>query len=196
MPRPGYLTPSTFNALMTTGKNTPFGGTAMAVVNQMALDLAGVEREEDQFNGVACEWGKEHEPLAILGYSEAKFCPVLSADFASSPDLSYVGGTADGLVGTDGGVEIKCPYNSINHAQNSENLKKNYRWQLQGYMWIYALNWMDFVSFDPRFPAELQLKIIHVKRDDGMIKRLRQRCIDAYEMAEAITYEIRKTNAQ
>ena len=191
MPKAGYLTPSTFKALMQNGKGTPFGGTAMAIVHQFALDLAGVERPEETYSGQACEWGHEHEDDARAQYELVTFSSVTLAEFRAAPDLPYVGGTADGLVGAKGGVEIKCPFSSIIHANPATNLKDNYQWQVQGYLWIYEREWWDFVSYDPRFPEEMQLKIINVERDEIAIAKLKSRCLEAHRMAVEIAEQIK-----
>ncbi|MDL2267966.1 YqaJ viral recombinase family protein [Desulfovibrio sp. OttesenSCG-928-G15] len=196
MPNPGYLTPSTFKALMTPGKKEPFGGTALAVVNQLALDLAGVERPEEGNSGASCAWGIEHESDARCEYESKTLSTVRLAEFRSAPDLAYVGGTMDGLVGHVGGIEIKCPHNSIIHANADENLMVNYIYQVHGYMWIYGLQWIDFVSFDPRFPEGGQLRIIRVERDEAEISKLRNRCAEAYKMAVKIAEKIRNGNGQ
>ena len=191
MPKAGYLTPSTFKALMTNGKGIPFGGTAMAIVHQLALDLAGEDRPEEAYSGAACEWGQEQEANARAEYERIKFVSVMPAEFQVSPDLPFVGGTADGLVGAQGGVEIKCPYNSIIHAHPEDNLKESYLWQLHGYIWIYNRQWWDFMSYDPRFPEDMQSKIIRVERDEAPIAKMKSRCLEAHRMAVEIAQRLR-----
>ena len=47
-------------------------------------------------------------------------------------------------------------------------------------MWIYKLNWIDFISYDPRCPIDLQLMIQRVERDNEVISILENRCIAAH----------------
>ena len=42
-------------------------------------------------------------------------------------------------------------------------------------MWITGRAWWDFVSFDPRYPKELQLHVHRVERDDERIEQIDQR---------------------
>jgi len=35
--------------------------------------------------------------------------------------------------------------------------------QVQGQMWLTGREWLDFVSFDPRMPADLQLYVQRIK---------------------------------
>lgn len=44
--------------------------------------------------------------------------------------------------------------------------------QMQWQMACTGRAWVDFVSFDPRFPAEMQLHITRVERDAEMITTL------------------------
>jgi hypothetical protein len=44
--------------------------------------------------------------------------------------------------------------------------------QIQGQLWVTGYDWCDFVSFDPRMPAGLELYIQRVPRDADYISRL------------------------
>lgn len=75
----------------------------------------------------------------------------------------------DGLIGTDGGIEIKCP--SI--AVHVEYLLKNevptdYFQQVQGNLFVTGRKWWDFVSYYPG----LKPLIIRVQRDESFQKAL------------------------
>lgn len=188
MPKPGFISPSSFADLMTNGRGScEMGKTALNVVELLTLDMLGVERREAGATPPSCQWGIDHEYEAIQAYEERTFrevkCPV---EFRASRTHSYVGGTMDGLIGSVGGVKIKCPYNSSEHLDNNregKQLYNQYMFQVQGYIWIYELSWIDFVSYDPRFPAPSDLVIYRVEPDAVIIKALQQRCELAYRMA-------------
>lgn len=184
MPRPKFLTPSSFGKLMTNGrtKDKLFGDTAMSVIYQLALDLLEVEQPEEEYIPDACLWGIENEYLAKRAYELKNMVTVRTADFKVSPTLDYVGGTMDGLVGSRGGIEVKCPFNSVNHLDIHKQYS-GYEHQITGYMWVYELEWIDFVSFDPRFPAPLQLRSFRIERNESAIAILEQRCREAHAMA-------------
>ena len=194
MPRPKFLTPSTFGKLMTNGRGCLFGDTAKAVIYQLALDLLEVEQPEEEYTPAACLWGLEHEYYALREYEQRHMVRVCKADFRVSPTLDYVGGTMDGLVGTDGGVEIKCPFNSVNHLKLDEQFKA-YHYQVHGYIWVYSLQWIDLCSFDPRFPAALKLRERRVERDEEIIQQLELRCAQAHAVALEIVDKIRSEAA-
>lgn len=188
MPKPGYLTPSTFADLMSRGKGKEeWGKTALKVVDNLALDLMQVERRDrDAPPPVSCQHGIEHEAEAIRAYEAQEFAEVRPAEFRVSTTHDYVGGTMDGLVGTHGGIEVKCPYNPLEHLANMESAKQFksiYRYQLQGYFWIYELEWIDCISYDPSFPEEQRLYVCREYPNEEVIAALKARCEEAYRMA-------------
>lgn len=193
MPRKGFITPSTFADLMTNTKGSKEepGKSSRKVIQQLALDLIDVQNSDDLGEDIitpkSCMWGIDHEWEAIQTYQERTFrdvaCPV---EFRASTTHPYVGGTMDGLIGKTGGIEVKCPFSSIEHLGNllyAKQLEKQYYYQVQGYMWIFELDWVDFISFDPRFPAPKDLCVTHVSRDDETIERIKSRCEYAHEKA-------------
>ena len=190
MPNPGHLTPSTFDALMTNGKaKGSLGKTARSIAHRLTLDWLGVPRRE--VTTAAMEWGKDNEGAARLLYAITHDCKVIKPDEPRfSESHPYVCGEIDGLiVGADKGIEIKCPFNDEIHLLNDENLC-DYKYQIQGYMWIYGLQQIDFVSYSPLFPEKHQLKIITIDRQDDLIAALQQRCEQAYQLAADKYYEM------
>ena len=71
-------------------------------------------------------------------------------------------------------IEIKCPYNSVNHVRTilSKEVPSEYIYQVQGQMWVLNKDWCDFVSYDPRMPESHRMIIIRVERDDEKIEAL------------------------
>lgn len=187
MPKPGYFTPSSFADLMTAGRGgEEFGKTAQKVIDTMVLDLLNVARPMES-TPASCQWGLDHEWEAIQLYQERTFRQVVApVDFRVSKTHPYVGGTMDGLVGRAGGIEVKSPFSSSEHLGNlteARQFNTIYRYQLQGYFWIYALEWIDCVSYDPRFPAPDNLAIHRVYPDEETITRVQRRCERAREVA-------------
>lgn len=79
----------------------------------------------------------------------------------------------DGLVGDDGLVEIKCPSSAV-HIDTllGGAIDGKYVKQMQWQMACTGRAWCDFVSYDPRMPAEMQLHVERVHRDPQMISDL------------------------
>lgn len=176
MPKAGYITPSRFSDLMTAGrsKDKEFGDTAIAYAEELVLAEIGVHLPDIITDDI--QWGWDNEAGAILKYQERTGDLVLPSSFTVSPELDYVGGTCDGLVGADGMVEVKCP-KTKNHFANiwRRRFVKVYMYQVQGYMWIYGRAWCDLISFDPRVPEKYQLLACRIDRDDAIIDKLRSR---------------------
>lgn len=188
MPRKGFLTPSSFKDLMTNSRDghSP-GKAALKLIDKLALDILGVEENDEDMTPISCQWGYDNEWAAIQLYQERNFkevqCPV---EFRRSKTHPFVGGTMDGLVGDRGGVEVKCPYNSVEHLNNlkyGRQIEALYKYQIQGYMWIYELDWIDFISYDPRFPEEYKLFVKRITPDKEMIQDISNRCDLAYDLA-------------
>lgn len=181
---------------MTRGKGgEAFGKTAMRHVERLALDLLGSEQDEE-ISAESLEWGKEQEDNARFFYCAKTLYDVRESGFGISKELPYVGGTMDGLVGADGGIEIKCPKVSQKHLFHFEEHYAEYKYQVQGYMWIFNLNWIDFISYDPRCPAQYQLMIRRVEPDAGIINAIMGRCKEAHAKAQELVNTVRNVNAQ
>ena len=178
MPSNGYLSASSFEQLMkaTDLKKDQYGDGCQTLAYEIALQRLGVELPEAY--STAIEWGNEHEWQAREAYKDDKIVAVELPEFINHPDIVFVGGTPDGLVGSDGIIEIKCPHNPVHHARNratAEQYHDKYKAQCQGYLWITGRKWVDFVSFDPRYPEHLQLSVHRFERDEDYIALLEKR---------------------
>jgi putative phage-type endonuclease len=179
MKKYGKITPSAFAKMMTKGrgKDEEFGKTAMEYAHSIALERMGVELPE--ITAKALEWGNDFEDKAIEAYETKTGLLVIPTDTIQHPEFDYVSGTPDGLVGEDGLIEVKCPYNPVNHLYNiktNQQAYEDYYYQIQGYMWITGRQWCDFVSYDPRFPDNLKLHIHRMQRDQEVIDVIQDRC--------------------
>lgn len=125
----------------------------------------------DSFTSSAMQWGIDTEPTAREAYEAQTGELVEQVGFIRLPDL-MAGCSPDGLIGSDGGVEIKCPNTATHIDTLLKGMPAEHLPQIHGAMWITGRQWWDFVSFDPRLPERLQLYIQRVKRDDAYIKTL------------------------
>lgn len=201
MPRPGFLTPSSFADLMSNGRGKDtMGKQAFKVIDKLVLDMLGVAQEDTGGTPASCQWGLEHEWAAIQEYEARTFRSVATpVEFRISPTHPYVGGTMDGLVGKKGGIEVKSPYSSAEHLYNLQGAKQlysQYMYQVQGYFWIFELEWIDFISYDPRFPEPNDLYIHRVEPDVGIIEALKARCKLAYGMAMDTVLRLRRGRSE
>jgi putative phage-type endonuclease len=125
------------------------------------------------FSSPAMQWGKEKEPEARIAYQFFRDAEVQEVGFVLHPELDLSGCSPDGLVGSDGMVEIKCP-SSATHIETllGAGTPEKYLKQMQWQMRCCDRQWCDFVSFDPRLPTRMQLFVERVKRDDLAIAEI------------------------
>jgi len=175
--RLGKVTASRFKDVMANGRGTgSMGQTAYSYMRDLIAERLTGE-PQGQIDNRAVQWGHDHEPEARAMYCLLRDVRVTQLGFASHPTIDGVGGSPDGLVGEDGGVEIKCPQNSRNHLAYLEagEVPKEYDWQVQGLMWVTGRSWWDFVSFDPRMPPGLQLFVCRAEADEEKHEELERR---------------------
>jgi putative phage-type endonuclease len=124
----------------------------------------------ESFSNAAMEWGVTQEGPARDAYSAKVGELVTEVGFISHPTIPMAGASPDGLVGTNGCVEIKCPSTAthIEYLFDREPPQK-YFYQMQWQMACTGTEWCDWVSYDPRLPAELQLLVVRIPRDTDCI---------------------------
>ncbi len=125
----------------------------------------------DHYVSKPMEWGTEQEPYARIAYEAATGRIVSQVGFVHHTEVKWCGGSADGLVDEDGLIEIKAP-NSTTHAMTLLTGVCEHLPQIQGLLWICKRKWADYVSFDPRMPDGLKLRIERIERNDDYIAEL------------------------
>jgi len=112
--------------------------------------------------------GNDLEPDARTAYEFMKDTTVDEVGFCLH-DSKLIGVSPDGLIGEDGGIEIKCPKETthISYLDKGE-LPLIYKPQVQGCMWVTGRKWWDFMSYHPDLPP----LIVRVPRDEEYIKSM------------------------
>ena len=164
--RLGRPSASMFSKLITTkGKpSTQAGG----YINKLAGERLSGESEAFYSNEHMVR-GTELEPEAREAYEFISGNDVLEVGFVVDPSFEY-GCSPDGLIGTDGGIEIKCPAATtmMKYYQDNEELVKAYYQQIQGCMWVTKRDWWDAFAYHPKMKHVL----VRVPRDDTFIAKL------------------------
>lgn len=122
-------------------------------------------------------WGIETEEMARSAYSIATDNTVTQCGLIPHPTIPNAGASPDGLIGTDGLVEIKCP-TTATHLRFivDQQIDPKYYAQMQFQIACTQRQWCDFVSYDPRLNIDnLSLQIIRVQRDDDYIAEIEER---------------------
>jgi putative phage-type endonuclease len=141
-------------------------------------------------NNMATEWGNDNEPTAKKFYSSVTGNEVKDSLMLYSNEIQGLTGSPDGLVGEDGLIEIKCPYNGANHLKYCFITKDEtflseqpeYYYQMQCYMLLSGRKWCDFVSFDPRIISDLGLFIYRVNANEEVIEKMTEKVKLAREL--------------
>ena len=98
----------------------------------------------------AMQRGTDLEPLARDEYEARSGTMVEQVGIALHDELD-VGASPDGLVGDDGLVEIKCPFEMTRVARVwATGDVSDYEAQVQWQLWVLGRSWCDVCVYDPR----------------------------------------------
>lgn len=162
--RLGIPTASQFGRIITaTGK---MSGQAEGYMHELlAESLLG--EPADSFSSGFMVRGSDQEQEAIRLYEFQREVDVERVGFCLL-DNRRAGCSPDGLVGPDGGIEIKCPAAKTHVGYLLGSPDKDYKTQVQGNLWITERKWWDIFSFNP-FMAPA---IVRCYRDEDFIKSI------------------------
>lgn len=124
------------------------------------------------FCNSAMQWGIDHEDEARAAYQVHALVTVEQVGFIKHPRL-FAGASPDGMIGSDGMLEIKCP-NQATHGDTLLNgtIDGKYVKQMQFQLACSGRAWCDFASYDPRFPEPMRLWVQRIHRDDALIAEI------------------------
>ena len=118
------------------------------------------------------QWGKDQEAAAREVYQFATGATLVQVGFVDH-EQPWMGCSPDALVDDDGLIEIKCP-NTATHIASllGAPIDPDYVKQMQWQMACTGRQWCDWISFDPRMPAEMQFHCVRVDRDPVLIAEM------------------------
>lgn len=169
--RLGKVTASRVADLMAMTKSGYSASRANYMAELICERLTGSQAE--RFSNTAMQWGTDVEPQARAAYEFITDAAVSEVGFVPHQTIEMFGASPDGLVGDVGLIEIKCP-NTATHIETllNETVPAKYVTQMQVQMACTGREWCDFVSFDPRLPADLQIWISRLPRDAAVIENI------------------------
>ena len=137
---------------------------------QLVSERLTGEKQETYINQ-AMQDGIDREFYARERYVQ-QHGEVEEVGFIQHPTLE-AGASPDGMVGTDGILEIKCPMGST-HTETlmTQEVASKYVPQIQFQLLVTGRKWCDFVSYNPMFPEHLQLFVKRVEADPVYQKEL------------------------
>lgn len=135
--------------------------------------------------------GQQVERDALMAYQSRANCMVNTDTwFIPHPTIEWAGCSPDGLVDSEGLVQIKCPDTStFVEALVKKEVDPDYYAQVQWELACSGRKWGDLVFFDPRITdPKLRMMRWHIERDDawiatteGMVRVFLQEVADAIE---------------
>lgn len=144
------------------------------VMRRMVREYHGAESE---FQGnAATQWGTMNEPGACVEYEMETGNKVELCGFYTYED--WLGASPDGLIGSNGLVEFKCPYSMRNgEARFKTALEQlHYYAQMQIQMFVTDRDFCDFYQWSP---TKTQLEV--VSRDEQFINNMLLRLKEFYQ---------------
>jgi hypothetical protein len=196
--RLGLFTSSNIYNLFVKGKGRKVSKSAETYITQKAIEHI-YPIQVESFGSKAMQWGNDNEDNARNVYEVITGNVVTNGGFYIFDENT--GSSPDGLVGTDGMIEIKCPYTRINHLNNVLNLKddtdlfkysKQYYYQVHHQMFCSGRNWVDFCSFDPRLlDSKGFLHTIRIERNEELMSEMAELIFFAGKERDRIIQEFK-----
>lgn len=120
------------------------------------------------FNTLEMDFGKILEEEAIPFYEVAFSEEIQRVAFITN-DEGTVGCSPDGLIGDEGGIELKCP-EPTNHVKYllAGKLPDEYAAQVHGSMYVTGRPWWKFMSYRRHLPPF----VITIFRDDEIQEKI------------------------
>lgn len=164
--RAGIATASEFAKLLTsTGKPSTQATTYMhkLLADWLIGEPSGPEATDWMLRGI------EMEAEARAWYEMQTDADVQQVGIVYRDESRMVACSPDGLVGDEGGVEIKCPapHTHVGYLLAGK-LPSDYVGQVQGSMYVTGRAWWHFVSYHP----DIDPLLIRVERDEAYIESL------------------------
>ena len=155
-------------------------GESTKTYKDLITDLAGeiiTGEVEESYSNAIMERGTELEPFARGEYESIFDTEVREVGFVLSEKYKdWLGVSPDGLT-AEGGLEIKCPLRKthINYIE-ANRLPNEYKWQVQGSLFVTGLPYWDFMSYYPNMkPFILRVypdKEMHLDIEQRLIKTI------------------------
>jgi putative phage-type endonuclease len=176
--RTGVITASRFKDACSVLKS----GEPSAAAKDYLLELAYERISGDmapKFVNAAMSRGSELEPDAADAYTVETGEMLEEIGFVLHDELP-IGCSPDRLVGDDGLIEIKCPFDVKRVLQFwASKDASEYIHQIQGQMWLTGRRWCDLCVYDPRLTgADMALCIHRIERDEDFIKSMESQLRD------------------
>lgn len=167
--RAGRLTGSAAKNILATIRSGEAAARRDYRIQLVTEQLTG-EPQIDDFKNAAMQRGIDLEPVARAALEADAGYLIRQTGFLACTGV-MAGCSLDGDVEEYTGiVELKCPKSATHLRYLRENvMPEEHRAQILHNMLITGAQWCDFASFDDRFPPDLRLWRIRIKRDEAAL---------------------------
>ncbi len=174
--RAGLVTMSEVQALLVNGKDpSGFGAGALSYMHQIIGERITGEPSGAFQGNTHTQRGHEMEVIARELYEDRTGNTVEQCGLIVNHGVGY---SPDGLVGTEGAVEIKSKLPKLQvEVLLAGEIPKEHMAQIQGGLWVAEREWLDFVSYWPGMP----LFVKRAYRDEKMISLISERVEAFYQ---------------
>jgi putative phage-type endonuclease len=156
-------------------------------------------KKGDSFVNQAMLDGIEREGAARAIYMLNRDVSVTEVGFFDHPVIKNSGASPDGAVNAEedgkyaGLIEIKCPIETTHtNTLMSKSVPSKYIPQMQWQLACTGAKWVDFVSYNPNFPMELQLFVARVDRDNTYIAELEAEVVKFLEEVDQTILKLKE----
>jgi hypothetical protein len=173
MLRLGIPTASNFSTIMANGRDGGPSVTRTKLLHRLAAELITGEPGSEGFRNGAMDKGNALEAEARDSYARRKKALVRQVGFVKNfSGLKQCGASPDGLIGFDGGLEIKIATEAhilIPMLQRPASMPAEHRCQIQGNIWVCDRSWWDLTIYHHHAMPAVDVRVY---RDDAFIKNL------------------------
>lgn len=185
--RLGVPTASNFSKIVDTKGNS--SRQALGYIDQLIGEAITGETYSSYKGDNANYWlerGTELEDEARNHYMGITGADVEIKGFGFNQILG-AGCSPDGLIGDDGGLEIKCPSPAVHNRYLRENrVPPVYYQQVMGSLLVTGRQWWDFFSYHPQFKRQL---IVRIERNEEYLEKMELHITNA---VSAIAVDVHK----
>lgn len=165
--RTGKLTASVDYQQLVTGRKDTY----TKLIRKKAAERITGRRPEEKYDNSHMIRGRELETEAIAVFELETGLMVERVGFIEGSE--YYGCSPDGLIGNDGGLEVKCKDIHTHLDCFLDGYDKTYKWQIQGNLYVSERKWWIFASYNPHYAhIGKQLYTERIERDEEAISQI------------------------
>jgi len=158
--------------------------------------LTGIPAEQG-FVSFEMKRGTELEPAARAAYEFENKISVDQVGMVLHPQSDRYAASPDGMVNWDGKnapeglIEIKAPKTATHIGYIEAGVvPADYQPQMLWQMACTGAQWVDFVSYDPRLPEQLELYIVRFQRDEARVHEIESEVMQFLKEVDAAVSRI------